>query len=317
MSTAFTKVFASLLDSSVWVQPNHIRLVWMTMLAMVDRDGCVEASVLALSRRAVVSRAECEEALACLLAPDPDSRSKAHEGRRIATTERGWKLLNYHAFRDKANADDRREKDAARKQAKRDRDADAADSSAVVRSRPQSSASRPQCHDIGEGDAEGEVDAEGEGDPERALSAIELNSPPRTAAPSREPASIVRRLFADAYLATRKTIWAHAAHDREIGQLATWADQQARADGVDVEHVVARVIAAACADTYLVGADLPLRLIVKQAGALYRPPPKAAGPRPAMANVPAGMGTTIPELTAAQEADMEAALEKRNGGMRR
>ncbi len=120
-------------------------------------------------------------------------------------------------------------------------------------------------------------------DPERSLSAIELDAAPRTAAPSREPASIVRRLFAEAYLTTRKTIWAHAAHDREINQLATWADQQARADGVDVEHVVGRVIASACADAYLVGADLPLRTIVKQAGALYRPPPKAApaGPAPA------------------------------------
>jgi hypothetical protein len=106
--------------------------------------------------------------------------------------------------------------------------------------------------------------------------------PPRK--PSREPEAIVRRLFSEAYLATRRTVWPHAAHGREITSLADWAQAQARADGVDVERVVERVIASACADAYLVGADLPLRLIVKQAGALYRPPPKAATGPPKVLN---------------------------------
>jgi hypothetical protein len=105
----FTKLFNSILDSTIWSEDNHTRLVWITMLAMADRRGHVDASVPGLAIRARVPISECEQALAILAAPDKYSRSSAFEGRRIETIEGGWRLLNYLAYRRKLSAEERRE----------------------------------------------------------------------------------------------------------------------------------------------------------------------------------------------------------------
>ena len=63
-----------------------------------------------LAAAARVTLAECQEALASFLAPDPYSRSKEHDGRRIEEVDRGWRLLNYERFR---NARDEDRSDAA------------------------------------------------------------------------------------------------------------------------------------------------------------------------------------------------------------
>lgn len=118
----YVKLFSSVLDSTVWESPLPTKVVWITMLAMADRDGEVGASVPGLAKRAGVDRLECERALAMFLAPDPDSRTKEHDGRRIAVIDGGWRLLNYEAYRDKASADEIRQKDAARQKRKYDRD---------------------------------------------------------------------------------------------------------------------------------------------------------------------------------------------------
>lgn len=75
------------------------------MLAMMDARGEVFGSVPGLTRRANVTREECERALASFMAPDPDSRTPDFEGRRIEPIEGGWRLLNhakYAAIRDEA-----------------------------------------------------------------------------------------------------------------------------------------------------------------------------------------------------------------------
>jgi hypothetical protein len=111
---AYTKLFGSILDSSVWLESGPTRLTWITMLAMADRDGVVEASVPGLAKRAGVERNECERALSLFLAPDPDSRSPEHEGRRITAVDGGWRLLNYDKYRLRATVEEAKEKNAAR-----------------------------------------------------------------------------------------------------------------------------------------------------------------------------------------------------------
>jgi hypothetical protein len=113
--SGYTKLFASILDSTIWQEAAHTRLVWITMLAMADRDGIVEASVPGLAARAGVERAQCEEALAVLLAPDPDSRTPTAEGRRIERVPGGWLLINHELYRHRSSAEERREKEADRK----------------------------------------------------------------------------------------------------------------------------------------------------------------------------------------------------------
>lgn len=119
--TGFTKLFASILDSTVWLESDQVRLVWVTMLAMADRDGIIEASVPGLAKRAAVGREHVEQAIAIFTAPDYDSRSQEHDGRRIEAVDGGWRLLNHDKYRERASADDAREKAADRKRRQRER----------------------------------------------------------------------------------------------------------------------------------------------------------------------------------------------------
>lgn len=111
---SYSKLFGSILDSTIWQTPTDTRIVWIAMLAMKDQDGVVEASIPGLAKRAGVSLEAAEEALATLLAPDPYSRTKDHEGRRIVEVDGGWAVLNHDKYRDKENAIERREKGAKR-----------------------------------------------------------------------------------------------------------------------------------------------------------------------------------------------------------
>lgn len=96
----FVKLYGSILDSSVWATSKDTRLLWITMMAMANRHGIVEASVGGLARRAGLTREECEASLEVLSAPDPDDKSGVDEGRRIRKVERGWHLTNHATYRE-------------------------------------------------------------------------------------------------------------------------------------------------------------------------------------------------------------------------
>lgn len=108
-SEGYTKLFSTLTTSTIWSESLATRVVWITMLAMSNKDGEVSASVPGLARVANVTMAECESALAVFLSPDPYSRTPAHEGRRIETIPGGWRLLNHAKYRAKLGAEERRE----------------------------------------------------------------------------------------------------------------------------------------------------------------------------------------------------------------
>jgi len=105
----FTKLFNSILDSTIWQEPNETRLLWITMLAMSDARGEVQASIPGLARRAGITIPECEAGLSTLMSPDKFSRSKEHEGRRVEVIDGGWALLNHGKYRALLSADERRE----------------------------------------------------------------------------------------------------------------------------------------------------------------------------------------------------------------
>lgn len=117
---SYTKLFHSILDSSIWQESHQTRIVWVTMLAMADQHGEVQAAVPGLAKRAGVTIAEAEQAIATLSAPDTYSRTPDHEGRRIAKINGGWEILNHAKYRHAASLEDRKEKAAER--AKRFRD---------------------------------------------------------------------------------------------------------------------------------------------------------------------------------------------------
>jgi hypothetical protein len=119
----YAKLFSSILASTVWDTPPAITKVWITMMAMADQDGVVEASVPGLAHLARVSRQDCDEALRIFLGPDPDSRTPDNDGRRIEVVPGGWRLLNHAEYRDRMSPEDIREKATERKRRQREREA--------------------------------------------------------------------------------------------------------------------------------------------------------------------------------------------------
>ena len=113
----FVKLFSGLLYSTVWREDLHVKVVWITLLALCDAKGRVAASVPGLAAISAVTVDQCRDALERLKAPDPDSRTKEWEGRRIADIDGGWQVLNYLKYRDMRDEDKRKEqtKEATRR----------------------------------------------------------------------------------------------------------------------------------------------------------------------------------------------------------
>lgn len=107
---SYTKLDSGITESTIWQAPDATRLVWITLLARADQNGYVGASMPGLASLARVPMDACIEAIRTLEAPDPWSRTKEHDGRRIAPADGGWVLLNHAKYRQKQSADDRRER---------------------------------------------------------------------------------------------------------------------------------------------------------------------------------------------------------------
>ena len=104
----FVKLFSSITESTIWDEDAPTKIVWITMLAMSDRHGLVWSSAPGLANRARVTLPEVKRALGLFLAPDPESRTQEHEGRRIEIVDGGWRLLNHGKYRQIRNEEERR-----------------------------------------------------------------------------------------------------------------------------------------------------------------------------------------------------------------
>lgn len=123
---AFVKLDTGILDSTLWIERN-CREVFITALLMAQPQefqssqkqlqinsldytgytappgwyGFVAAASLGIINRAGVDREEGLAALVKLGEPEPESRSKDHEGRRMIRVDGGFLILNYMKYRDK------------------------------------------------------------------------------------------------------------------------------------------------------------------------------------------------------------------------
>jgi len=93
---------------------DRTRIVWITMLALADKNGEVQASIPGLARIAGVPLPDCEEAINKFLGPDPYSRTPDDEGRRIEKIDGGWALLNHAKYREMASREESKEANAIR-----------------------------------------------------------------------------------------------------------------------------------------------------------------------------------------------------------
>lgn len=103
MPNGFVKIYGDrLLNSTLWEEAPEVRLVFISMLAIADRAGFVDcpAGVPTLARRINLPTDYIERALAILEAPDPRSRSKSEEGRRLLRKDGGWLVVTYMDHRE-------------------------------------------------------------------------------------------------------------------------------------------------------------------------------------------------------------------------
>jgi hypothetical protein len=106
----YVKLFDKILDSSIWLESDAIRIAWITILAAMDFDGFVQfASSKNLALRANIPIDAANQAIAVFERPDPDSSDPEHEGRRIERVDGGWMVLNAKKYRDAAKAEHLRE----------------------------------------------------------------------------------------------------------------------------------------------------------------------------------------------------------------
>lgn len=105
----WSKLFSSIIDSSVWLESKETRLVWVTMLAKKDFEGFVRGNVGTIARDAGVSLEESAEAIKRLESPDASSRTKREGGRRIKPVDGGWVVINHFVYRDEIGKEALRE----------------------------------------------------------------------------------------------------------------------------------------------------------------------------------------------------------------
>ncbi len=189
--TGYTKLFGSILGSTIWREDLATKVVWITMMAMADQDGIVKASVPGLAHLAGVTVEETESAVAKFLSPDPYSRSPENEGRRIEPVDGGWRLLNHSKYREKMSLDDLRERARKRQQKYRDTHRVTPKRDACVTQRDGHNESRMSRHTYTEAKAEEQNPfVQPSAEPDSVSSSASLNSRFSKAKPDTLAASI-------------------------------------------------------------------------------------------------------------------------------
>ena len=105
----YTKLFASITESSLWSEPKEVRLLFVSMLARSDQNGFVDAAIPGLARLANLTLEETEAALKVLLSPDKYSKNPGNDGCRVTPVPGGFAIINYEDYRSRRNDDDRKE----------------------------------------------------------------------------------------------------------------------------------------------------------------------------------------------------------------
>jgi hypothetical protein len=110
----YGKLFTSMYDGTLAATgPWQALVTFQQMIALADKDGVVDMTAAAISRRTSIPLEIIELGLVELMKPDPNSRTPAEEGRRIVLLEShrnwGWQLVNYKHYAALRSAEERRE----------------------------------------------------------------------------------------------------------------------------------------------------------------------------------------------------------------
>jgi len=189
----YTKLFNSIVTSTIWTEDDKTRIVWITMLAMSDQNGEVHASIPGLARVSGVSLVDCEMAINKLSGPDAYSRTPDNEGRRISSIDGGWELLNHRKYRAMASKEDSKKSNAVRQERFRKRNATVTDSNGLV---TPSNESVTETRDIAEAEADIKSSLTESASPPPVEESLKLESEtPKAKKPKPEPPDPRREEF--------------------------------------------------------------------------------------------------------------------------
>ena len=115
MTGMYSKLYRTIFDGSLYGQFEALT-VFMTMLALADRHGEVDAAPTKIAGCLGCPINFVRKGIISLEAPDPYSRTPAEEGRRIIPLINdegekrpfGWKIVNYEKYRAIRNEEERR-----------------------------------------------------------------------------------------------------------------------------------------------------------------------------------------------------------------
>lgn len=110
----YGKLFVSMFDGTLGTRgPWQALVTFQQLVILADRQGIVDMTADAISRRTTIPLAIIQQGISELEKPDPESRSPAEEGARIVLLDEnrpwGWQIVNYAHYRELRTADDRRE----------------------------------------------------------------------------------------------------------------------------------------------------------------------------------------------------------------
>jgi len=113
----FAKVFSQIFDSSI-ADDVDLRHFFMDLLVLADVDGDIDMTPQAISARTRIKLPIVMRHLGVLAAPDNRSRTPDMDGRRIELLDEhrdwGWKIINYHKFREIASNEQRKSRQRER-----------------------------------------------------------------------------------------------------------------------------------------------------------------------------------------------------------
>ena len=156
----YTKLFSTILASSIWSEDDKTRIMWITMLASADADGYVSGSIPGMADIARMSIQQAQRAIDKLCSPDPYSRSDDCDGRRLLAVPGGWQITNYPKYRDKQDLEERRRqvREAVQRHRQRKKASDKGCNHGVIKCNAQKSHAEAEAEALKDKDLSGDSD---------------------------------------------------------------------------------------------------------------------------------------------------------------
>lgn len=128
--SGYTPLFNTALDGTLYGKWPHTG-IWTCLLSQMDKHGNVDMNPNLLADKIGVPVDLLMSCINDFMLPDPGSRTKDHEGRRLGLIDPearqwGWRVLNYSKYREKARKQQHQQvatesgKDAERKRKERE-----------------------------------------------------------------------------------------------------------------------------------------------------------------------------------------------------